>query len=113
MSRHCRHVRINGVTLANGVNLAGRYGGGSLSSQGPQYKITGSGTTGLAPNPSTGQGGSITFDCDYSPSSDAVRWSPSLRSPGPVFVSNVSGIKLNKAVIAGTTYNTSLTAPAT
>ncbi|MBB5403000.1 MULTISPECIES: hypothetical protein [Paraburkholderia] len=55
----------------------------------------------------------ITFDCDYSPSGDAVRWSPSLRSPGPVFVSNVSGIKLNKAVIAGTTYNTSLTAPAT
>ncbi|MGF6441337.1 hypothetical protein QF002_002146 [Paraburkholderia youngii] len=30
-----------------------------------------------------------------------------------MFVSNVSGIKLNKAVIAGTTYNTSLTAPAT
>ncbi|WP_368367182.1 hypothetical protein [Paraburkholderia youngii] len=75
MSRHCRHVWINGVTLANAVNLAGRYGDGSLSSQ---YKITGSGTTGLSPNRSTGQGGSITFDCDYSPSGDAVRWSPSL-----------------------------------
>ncbi|MGF6962739.1 hypothetical protein QFZ97_008695 [Paraburkholderia youngii] len=67
MSRHCRHVWINGVTLANGVNLAGKYGGGSLSSQGPQYKITGSGTTGLAPNPSTGQGGLITFGLRLQP----------------------------------------------
>jgi polygalacturonase len=194
------NVWIDGVTLANGVNLAGKYGGSSLSSQGSQYKITGAGTTGLAPNPSTGQGGLITFDCDYSPSGDAVRWSPSVISninitnvnasnvsgavsypmpsgfvagtnscfqalvmqgpegvdyngpvpvptvspisgvtisncnlgnpvctgafpttpstsassaPGPVFVSNVSGIKLNNVVIAGTTYNTSLTAPAT
>jgi len=30
-----------------------------------------------------------------------------------VFVSNVSGIALNNVVIAGTNYNTSLSAPAT
>jgi hypothetical protein len=34
-------------------------------------------------------------------------------APGPVFASNVSGITLTNVVIAGTTYNTSLTAPAT
>lgn len=33
--------------------------------------------------------------------------------PRPVFVSNVSGVTLSNVVIAGTTYNTSLTAPAT
>jgi len=190
------NVWINGVTLANGVNLAGKYGGGALSGS----PISGSGTTGLAPNPSTGQGGLITFDCDYSPSGDAVRWNPATinnvnitnvnatnvsgsvsysmptgfsagsnscfqaivaqgpevydyngplpvptiqpitgvtisnsnlgtpvcvgavpttpstaasAAPGPIFVSNVSGITLSDVVIAGTTYNTTLSAAAT
>jgi len=192
------NVWINGVTIANGVNLAGKFGGGALGAA--ISPITGTGTTGNATNPSTGQGGLITFDCDYSPSGDAVRWSPSVISninitnvtannvsgavsysmpsgfvaganscfqalvmqgpeavdyngplpvptvspisgvtisncnlgnpvctgafpttptssavaaPGPVFVSNVSGITLNNVVIAGTTYNTSLNAAAT
>jgi polygalacturonase len=192
------NVWINGVTLANGVNLAGKYGGGALGIA--ISPITGTGTTGLATNPSTGQGGLITFDCDYSPSGDAVRWTPSVitninitnvnasnvsgtvsysmpsgfvagsnscfqalvmqgpekwdyngpvpvptispisgvtisnsnlgnpvctgavpttpstsssAAPGPVFVSNVSGITLSNVVIAGTTYNTTLTAPQT
>jgi polygalacturonase len=190
------NVWINGVTLANGVNLAGKYGGGALAGS----PISGTGTTGLAKNPSTGQGGLITFDCDYSPSGDAVRWNPatignvnitnvdasnvsgavsysmpsgftaganscfqaivaqgpeifdyngplplpavtpingvtisncnlgspvctgavpttpstaSTAAPGPIFVSNVSGIVLDHVVIAGTTYNTTLTASAT
>jgi len=190
------NVWINGVTLANGVNLAGKYGGSALTGS----PITGLGNTGLAPNPSTGQGGLITFDCDYSPSGDAVRWNPatinnvnitnvnasnvsgsvsysmptgfsagsnscfqaivaqgpeaydyngplpvpavqpitgvtisncnlgtpvcvgavpttpstlSTAAPGPIFVSNVSGIALANVVIGGTTYNTTLAAQAT
>ncbi|MGF6648729.1 glycoside hydrolase family 28 protein [Paraburkholderia sp. GAS82] len=195
---YIKNVWINGVTLPNGVNLAGKYGGGALGTA--ISKITGTGTTGLATNPSTGQGGLITFDCDYSPSGDAVRWTPSVISninitnvnasdvsgavsysmpsgfvagsnscfqaivmqgpeavdyngplpvptvspisgvtisncnlgspvctgaapttpstsasaaPGPIFVSNVSGITLNNVVITGTTYNTTLSASAT
>jgi polygalacturonase len=34
-------------------------------------------------------------------------------APGPIFVSNVSGITLNNVVITGTTYNTTLSASAT
>jgi hypothetical protein len=43
----------------------------------------------------------------------AVPTTPSTAAPGPIFVSNVSGIVLDNVEIAGTTYNTTLTAPAT
>ncbi|HXZ07188.1 MAG TPA: glycoside hydrolase family 28 protein, partial [Paraburkholderia sp.] len=90
---YIRNVWINGVTLANGVNLAGKYGGGALGSA--ISPITGTGTTGLATNPSTGQGGLITFDCDYSPSGDSVRWTPSV-------ISNINITNVNASNVSGT-----------
>ena len=204
-----QNVYITDVTLPNGVNLTGKYGGGSLhgtgAGQASTYGITGSGVVGTAANPSTGQGGIITFDFDYSPAGDNVRWTPTtisninianvtasnvasaptyastsggltngmnscfqaivaqgpeavdyngpppfptvspitgvtisncnfgtpvcpatgtaaVTSPtstvssatgvGPIFLSNVSGMVLSNVVIGGTTYNATLTAPA-
>jgi polygalacturonase len=88
---YINNVWINGVTLPNGVNLAGKYGGGSLGITGA---IPGTGTVGLANNPSTGQGGLITFDCDYSPSGDAVRWNPAT-------INNVNIENVNASNVSG------------
>jgi polygalacturonase len=89
------NVWINGVTLPNGVNLTGKYGGGALGSAYPG-SVPGTGTVGLAANPSTGQGGLITFDCDYSPSGDAVRWNPA--TINNVNISNVNATNTSGAV---------------
>ncbi|MCX4143065.1 glycoside hydrolase family 28 protein [Paraburkholderia sp. SEWSISQ10-3 4] len=88
------NVWINGVTLPNGVNLAGKYGGGALGSSVPS-SVPGTGTVGLAANPSTGQGGLITFDCDYSPSGDSVRWNPAT-------INNVNITNVNATNVSGT-----------
>ncbi|SOF01638.1 Polygalacturonase [Burkholderia sp. OK233] len=88
------NVWINGVTLPNGVNLAGKYGGGALGSSVPG-SVPGTGTVGLAANPSTGQGGLITFDCDYSPSGDSVRWNPAT-------INNVNITNVNATNVSGT-----------
>ena len=92
------NVWINGVTLPNGVNLAGKYGGGSLTKATPPVTnaIPGSGTVGTAPNPATGQGGLITFDCDYSPSGDAVRWNPAVINN--INITNVTATNVSGAV---------------
>ena len=55
------------MTLPSGVNLAGKFGGGALGAACPG-SVPGTGTVGTVTNPSTGQGGLITFDCDYSAS---------------------------------------------
>ncbi len=89
------NVWINGVTLPNGVNLTGKYGGGALGSAVPG-SVPGTGTVGLAANPSTGQGGLITFDCDYSPSGDAVRWNPA--TINNVNITNVNATDTSGAV---------------
>ena len=89
------NVWINGVTLPNGVNLTGKYGGGALGSSVPG-SVPGTGTVGLAANPSTGQGGLITFDCDYSPSGDAVRWNPA--TINNVNITNVNATNTSGAV---------------
>jgi len=89
------NVWINGVTLPNGVNLAGKFGGGALGSAFPG-SVPGTGTVGLAANPSTGQGGLITFDCDYSASGDAVRWNPA--TINNVNISNVNATDVSGSV---------------
>jgi hypothetical protein len=47
-------VWINGVSLPNGVNLAGKFGGGALGAAYPG-SVLGTGTVGTVTNPSTGQ----------------------------------------------------------
>lgn len=90
------NVWINGVTLPNGVNLAGAYGGHALTpSSSYPGAVTGAGTVGLAGAPSTGQGGLITFDCDYQPSGDAVRWNPAT-------INNVNITNVNATNTSGT-----------
>ncbi|WP_233832310.1 glycoside hydrolase family 28 protein [Paraburkholderia sp. ZP32-5] len=89
------NVWINGVTLPNGVNLAGKFGGGALGA-GIPGSVPGTGTVGLVSNPSTGQGGLITFDCDYSPSGDAVRWNPA--TINNVNISNVNATNVSGSV---------------
>jgi polygalacturonase len=92
-----KNVYITDVTLPNGVNLTGKYGGGSLYGTGAgletTYGIIGSGIVGTAANPSTNQGGIITFDFDYSPAGDNVRWSPTTISN--VNISNVTATNVS------------------
>lgn len=85
MSRggYVRNVYINGVSVPNGVNLTGASSAGTTSS--PKV-ITGSPINPSVPLgvvvaggsacPSNSQGGLITFDCDYSATSDTLRTRP-------------------------------------
>lgn len=93
------NVYITDVTLPNGVNLSGKYGGGSLfgtgAGQASTYGIKGTGVVGTAANPSTNQGGIITFDFDYSPAGDNVRWTPTTISN--INISNVNASNVTSA----------------
>ena len=71
-----QNVYVNGVTLPNGIMTIGKTDSTGLSGS-PINTGVALGVAGTAAgNPSTSQGGVITFDCDYSPSSDAVRIRP-------------------------------------
>ncbi|WP_233803626.1 glycoside hydrolase family 28 protein [Paraburkholderia sp. HP33-1] len=90
------NVWINGVTLPHGVNLAPSNYSSPLAVSSAPGAVPGTGTNGLVSNPATGQGGLITFDCDYSPASDAVRWNPA--TINNVNISNVNATDVSGSV---------------
>ena len=71
-----KNVYVNGVSLPNGIMTVGKTDSTGITGS----PISATQTLGVAGastgNPSTSQGGVITFDCDYSPNSDAVRNRP-------------------------------------
>ena len=76
-----QNIYIDNVSLPNGVNLVGKFDNKSVAGTGamrsPINTDVALGVTGAAAGqPTQSQGGVITFDCDYSPSSDAVRTRP-------------------------------------
>jgi polygalacturonase len=107
MSRggYVKNVYINGVQVRNGVNLAGSSSAGTASS--PKV-ITGSPINPSVPLgvvvaggnacPSNNQGGIITFDCDYSATSDTLR-----TRPPQVSNFNISNVHAGNITKSGTT----------
>ncbi|WP_242538574.1 glycoside hydrolase family 28 protein [Trinickia acidisoli] len=95
-----QNVYIDGVTLPNGIALTGKGYGASNMIAGSPINTTvpvGVATTSAA-NPSASEGGLITFDCDYSPSGDAVRLSP------PVVRNvNISNVTASNVTVSGST----------
>ncbi len=69
-------IYIDNVSLPKGVNLVGKFDNKSVLPS-PINNTVALGVAGAAAGqPTQSQGGVITFDCDYSPSSDAVRTRP-------------------------------------
>jgi len=71
-----QNVYVNGVSLPNGIMTVGKSDSTGLSGSPMQSSQTLGVAGSSSGNPSTSQGGVITFDCDYSPGSDAVRTRP-------------------------------------
>jgi len=92
-----QNIYIDNVSLPNGVNLVGKFDNKSVSGS-PINNSVPLGVAGAtAGQPTQSQGGVITFDCDYSPSSDAVR-------TRPPFVNNIqiSNITVGNVTTTGT-----------
>jgi polygalacturonase len=71
-----QNIYIDNISLPNGVNLVGKTDSTGVASSPINTTVALGVATATAGNPSTSQGGVITFDCDYSPNSDAVRTRP-------------------------------------
>ena len=71
-----KDIYIDNVSLPNGVNLVGKFDNKSVLPSPINNTVTLGVAGAAAGQPTQSQGGVITFDCDYSPSSDAVRTRP-------------------------------------
>ena len=71
------NIHIRDVDLPHGVCLQGAsYGGRRLKGSPINASVPLGAVTPTAANPSTAQGGLITFDCDYMPAGDSIRTRP-------------------------------------
>ena len=71
-----QNIYIDNISLPNGVNLVGKTDSTGVASSPMNTTVALGVASAVAGNPATSQGGVITFDCDYSPNSDAVRIRP-------------------------------------
>jgi len=115
-----QNIYIDNVSLPNGVNLVGKFDNKSVPESltppvqplSPINKTVALGVAGaVAGQPTQSQGGVITFDCDYSPSSDAVRTRPPVVNNiqiSNVIVKNVKTLTTGGAFALPTTPASSL-----
>ncbi len=71
-----QNIYIDNISLPNGLNLVGKTDSTGVTGSPMNTTVALGVASAAAGNPATSQGGVITFDCDYSPNSDAVRTRP-------------------------------------
>lgn len=94
-----KDIYVDNVTLAHGVSLKpGGYSSTYLAGSPINATVPLGVVTAAAANPSASQGGIITMDCDYQPSSAAIRTRP------PVVQNiNISNVTATNVVLGGVT----------